>query len=322
MSDLIVENIVEKHIEITNKDVNKFFVPLECSFELKNAPPEVSSGLVRVLGYEKEGYSFDVDYDDIRTTSGDINIMEIYYNIILSPLRYDTTDDDLDIELYIDVRNDGNSAMLVTFDQLKYKSKNIPKVALTHPDNELIYLNAGDRLQIKNITITKGINHARFINVSAPRIFPLDRMKSLDKKYPFGDKTPMSNPTHHLISFEVPTCIVGHKNVTKKLVLIACDVILARLENLQHIVKTESIEVIQTDQMLSFQIIETNTIAKLLERFCVEKLKNLKSVVSVIVYPDDTFIFTLHVEDPLRSFMKVIDECKKVYSAIKKSVLI
>jgi hypothetical protein len=95
-----------------------------------------------------------------------------------------------------------------------------------------------------------------------------------------------------------------------------------RLEKLQHMIKNESIEIVLKHNEISFQTVETNTIAKLLERFCVEKLKTLKSVVSIIIYPDDKFMFSLIIEEPMRSFMYIIEECKKVYAAIKKLVLI
>jgi hypothetical protein len=326
MSDIIITNIIETPVPITNTNVNQYYTPLDCSFEIKNTPPEVPNGIIRVLGYEMEGYSFDVEHDDIRITSGDVNIMEIIYNIKLAALRYDITDADLDIELYIDMHNVENAAKLVTFSDLKYKSKNVPDIALTHPDSQIIYLNPGDRLQIKTIKVIKGINNIRFNNISAPRIFPLDR-KVIPYFTPnnisaFEDMTSVSNPIHHLVSFEIPTARPEQRNVTKKLIIIACDIILMRLEKLQHMIKNESIEIVLKHNEISFQTVETNTIAKLLERFCVEKLKTLKSVVSIIIYPDDKFMFSLIIEEPMRSFMYIIEECKKVYAAIKKLVLI
>jgi hypothetical protein len=248
--------------------------------------------------------------------------MEIYYNIILAPLRYDLTDDDLDVELFIDVRNTTTSPMLVTCNHLQFKSTHKPDV-LTHPDNQIIYIHPGNILQIKNIRVIKGINHVRYINVSAPRSIPLDRKPMQDKGiYAYDDKTTVSNPRHHLIAFEILTARANQKNITKKLIIVACDIILGRLENLQHRVKTEDFEVIQTDTLLSFETLETNTLAKLIERMCVEKLKKLKNVTSIIEYPDNRFIFKLYIEDPLRSFMFVIDECKKIYSTIKKLVVV
>jgi hypothetical protein len=295
MTDISISNIQETHVPIQYKELTAQFIPTDCSFEIGNAPSEIGNCIVRVLGYEKEGYSLEVDHEDIRITSGDINIMEIYYNIILAPLRYDMIDDDLASEMFIDVHNTTTSSMLITFEHLQYKSSYKPDV-LTHPHNQIIYINPGDKLQIKNIRVIKGMGHARFINISAPRSFPLDRKMSDDKIYAFDDKTAISNPRHHIISFEVPTARLNQTRITKKLIIIACDIILTRLENIQYLIKTESIDILLTDTELSFEYTETNTIAKLLERISIDKLKKLKSITSIIVYPDDKFVFKLYID--------------------------
>lgn len=325
MTEPLIVAIKEVSINITHTELNIWSKPITCSIELKNAYPEICNAIMRVITFEREGYSLNVSSEDVRASSNNINTLEAMNNINLMMTRPNLTDDDLQCKMKLSVKNTDDKPRLVKFSEIVYTSNYKLPTFPVHPASGIIYINPGDVININNIHIIKGTGHTRYITAVAGRIKPLDRPVATNPSYAYGDMTAVSKPTHHIIMWDMPSNPIDYKinnSVTNRLVIYACDNIINRLELLASNVQHKVMNVILTDELIAFDTNETNTIAKLLERCAIMWFPELTDMISIIALPEHTYKFKMVIPDPEKHFIKLITNCKNIFVKIKKQIVI
>lgn len=289
-------------------DLNKVHVEVI----LNNCPPEVANALQRASTSEQDYYAFEVHYDNIQTTDKDMNKTELLDNITFIPLRYGISETEFrNAEFFLDIRNDGHMVRPILTGDLKVKGYNFNK-HLFHPTMELIYLNPGCRLIVKNITISKNNTeeHTKYLTATNGCTWPLDRPKDA--------KTSNFTAMKHRVSFNVQTVLPEDKDTGVKILTGGCHNIISRLQHLMELITGE-------DSTLYFKefkdhseldVIETNTIAKLIERVCHTLYPKVSYISAEISY--HTKLITIHIygTDSKNILINTIKESIKIYGDI------
>ena len=304
---------------LDNKEKNKEFSKLynfpldEVNYKLiiSNSPPEFVNAIQRVLADEMDGYALYVNLNDnnISRTDEHINLVELKDNIEFLPLMSNLSNNEINnIEFQLDIINNTNSLLEVKAGDLSPKDY-IPKYNIFFPSTTLIHLNIGCRLQIKTIKIEvgKGYNHARFKNVYAHGIWPLDRKKD--------DKTNNTTPLKHELFFSVNAIERKSKvDTLQSLLKKALDNIIERLLVLYDIVKNKDIlyyKIIGEKHIISIH--ENYTIAKMMERAIYTLYPDIQYVGADIEYHKKLMTLVVQSAEGTEILKRTIDSLNEMY---------
>ncbi len=293
---------------------------VEVKFEVKNAVCEISNALLRVMTCEHDGYSFDISYEDILTDDVKINKIELISNIKMIPVKFNMTDDEISkTSLSCNIKNDTNVPRAVTFGDL---NSNISYKAI-----ELIFLSPGCFIKLKNINIIRGSGleyndekeTARYFQACAGSIFPLDRLPSNRRNFSFGDDTVNVSPQHHEIRFEINAVLKTQTNILNIMGKMACTNIIQRLNLLLNVVTKKDISYFtEYDNKSVLFINETNTIAKLFDRVCINMYPDIVGVFTEVRFPASMMEIVVVATDSQKIMVAVINKCIDIYVNLMK----
>jgi hypothetical protein len=276
--------------------------------EIKGAPPEMANALRRAAAIEQRGYALNITYDDVLTSDKDMNIMEIVKNIDLLPLVYDLDEDVISqLDMYIDIINDTPNILPVLAGDIKFR-KNIPKYHIFYPTTELIYLNIGCKLQVKNIKIMYGYDdiHTKFITGTNSVVWPLSKGQP---------------PMHHKITFKMNAVSVSAKDTAKIVLVSGCIDILSRLASIHETVKTNVVPYFREfEDHVELVIQETNTISRMLERAIYIMNPDISYVSGTETYHEKTITVVVHSTNAKKIMLDAIMACINLYVSLKEQL--
>ncbi len=281
--------------------VDKSFCRLVLSLEVHGAPPEYANALVRSATTEQDGWSLDVRFESIRTDDLYVDPNRIIDNLKFIPLVYGLSEERVkDARLSMDITNTSTDTVPIFFSQIQ---TGLP-FPLSYSTTVICYLQPGKRLQIEHIEILHGCGlapgsaaeTARFFPAHAYSIVPLELPPCTNNVVDLDKSVCISTPMSHRLRCEIGAVVPGTKGILNDLFGRGSLLLLWRLAQVQEVIRSrDPTRYVSVPGRVSLTMVETNTIAKLMDRAAVILYPDIGAVISQSSYPDD--IMTVVIED-------------------------
>lgn len=271
---------------------------VHCHVEIENIQPEFASALLRSAVAEQEHYALDVNYTSVYRTDKDINIPYMISIIKLIPLRIGLSDNEIEsLNMYLDVTNNTENTIIVRSGNISFRGNTKPTFPLFQPTIELTNLEPGCRLKIDNIKIVRGVSFQSsiFLLGTNGRIWPIKE-------------------NHYTIDFKLNSVQPNTTNITRNILLTGIINLIDRLNYIKEIIDEDNkiiMKVYETHIELNF--VETNTIAKLIDRACCMYYPSVSNISSLLTYHSGKVNITVVGRDAKKILRDTVERCVAFY---------
>lgn len=204
--------------------------PQYCEFNVRGANAKIANGIRRVVSSGVKAIRLTFDLEDYETNDPFAKLNDLFQTAVRSiPIKQNTPRNTV---FSLNIKNNTEALITITAGDIQSSD---PKVKNIFDDNTpLLTLESHKYLKIKRIFIDEGYEyeHGTFCLSSAARSIPLDQTP-YNMYTKTGVSASVADPREHKIAFET------HGQIDPlRLVLMACDEIIERLEKAKKMLYT------------------------------------------------------------------------------------